>query len=55
LDATDAALAAGALAQEAVDLVTELSTQVATLIAALKEQIAALTKLVIKIQKKVKA
>jgi hypothetical protein len=55
LDATEAATLAGALAQEAVDAVADLSTQVATLIAALKKQITTLTNLVIKIQKKVKA
>ena len=55
LDATEAATLAGALAQEAVDAVAELSTQVATLIDALKKQITTLTNLVIKIQKKVKA
>ena len=55
LDATEAATLAGALAQEAVDAVAELSTQVATLIAALKDQITKLTNLVVKIQKKVKA
>jgi hypothetical protein len=61
-DATDAALsaaeaaeAATAMAQEAVDAVAELSTQVASLISELKAQITALTKLVVKIQKKVKA
>ena len=46
LDATEAATLAGALAQEAVDAVAELSAQVATLIKALKKQITALTKLV---------
>jgi len=55
LDATEAATLAGALAQEAVDAVADLSTQVATLIAELKKQITTLTNLVIKIQKKVKA
>ncbi len=61
-DATDAALsaaeaaeAATAMAQEAVDAVAELSTQVAGLISELKAQITALTKLVVKIQKQVKA
>jgi len=43
------------LAQEAVDAVADLSTQVAKLIAELKKQITTLTNLVIKIQKKVKA
>jgi hypothetical protein len=55
LDATEAATLAGALAQEAVDAVADLSAQVATLISALKKQITTLTNLVIKIQKKVKA
>ena len=60
--ATDAALAASKAAdaatlqaQAAVDAVAALSTQVATLIASLKKQITDLTKLIIKIQKKVKA
>ena len=60
--ATDAALAAAvaadaatAQAQAAADAVAALSAQVATLIASLKNQITALTKLVIKIQKKVRA
>jgi trimeric autotransporter adhesin len=55
LAATKAAEAATLKAQEAVDAVATLSTQVATLIASLKSQITALTKLVIKIQKKVRA
>ena len=61
-DATDAALAAAdaadeatAKAQEAVDAVATLSAEVAKLIAGLKAQITTLTKLVLKIQKKVKA
>jgi hypothetical protein len=61
-DATDAALsaaeaaeAATAMAQEAVDAVAELSTQVTKLISELKAQLTALTNLVVKIQKKVKA
>ena len=61
-DATDAALsaaeaaeAATAMAQEAVDAVAELSAQVASLIAELKAQLTALTNLVVKISKKVKA
>jgi len=61
-DATDAALsaaeaaeAATAMAQEAVDAVAELSAQVTSLISALRAQITALTNLVVKIQKKVKA
>jgi len=61
-DATDAALsaaeaaeAATAMAQEAVDAVAELSTKVTSLISELKAQITALTNLIVKIQKKVKA
>ncbi len=60
--ATDAALAASkaadaatAQAQAAVDAVAALSAQVATLIASLKKQLTALTALVVKIQKKVRA
>jgi hypothetical protein len=60
--ATDAALAASKAAeaatvsaQAAVDAVAKLSTEVATLIAALRKQITYLTNLVIKIQKKVRA
>lgn len=60
--ATDAALAASKAAdaatvqaQAAVDAVAALSAQVATLIASLKKQIVALTQLVVKIQKKVRA
>jgi hypothetical protein len=60
--ATDAALAASKAAeaatvsaQAAVDAVTKLSADVAILVAGLKKQIAALTALVIKISKKVKA
>ena len=60
--ATDAALAASKAAdaatlqaQAAVDAVAALSTQVAALMASLKKQITALTKMVMKIQKKVKA
>jgi hypothetical protein len=53
--ATKAADAATLKAQEAVDAVTALSAQVATLIAGLKKQITYLTNLVIKIQKKVRA
>jgi hypothetical protein len=60
--ATDAALAASKAAdaatlqaQAAVDAVAALSAQVATLIASLRKQITALTNLVIKIQKKVRA
>jgi trimeric autotransporter adhesin len=55
LEAAKAADAATAMAQQASDAVAALSTQVATLMASLKKQIAALTKLVIKIQKKVRA
>jgi hypothetical protein len=51
-EATDAATAA---AQDAADAVAALSAQVATLISSLKAQLTALTNLVIKIQKKVKA
>ena len=53
--ATKAADAATAKAQEAVAAVSALSAQVATLIASLKKQLTALTALVVKIQKKVKA
>jgi len=49
LDATTAAEAAGALAQEAVDLVTELSAEVTKLMTALKAQIDSLTTLVTKL------
>jgi hypothetical protein len=55
LAASKAADAATVSAQAAVDAVAKLSTEVATLIASLKKQITALTALVIKIQKKVKA
>jgi len=51
-EAGDAATAA---AQDAADAVAALSTQVSEMISALKKQITALTNLVIKIQKKVKA
>ena len=61
-DATDAALAAAdeaalatQAAEDAVAAVAELSAKVDSLIKALKAQITTLTKLVIKIQKKVKA
>ena len=54
LDATEAATLAGALAQEAVDAVADLSVEVTKLIGALKAQITKLTNLVIKIQKKIK-
>jgi len=53
--AAEAADAATAAAQDAADAVAALSTQVAEMIAALKKQITALTNLVIKIQKKVRA
>jgi len=53
--AAEAADAATAAAQDAADAVAALSTQVAEMIDALKKQITALTNLVIKIQKKVKA
>jgi hypothetical protein len=53
--ATDAANSAAEAAQAATDAVAALSTQVASLIAGLKSQLTALTNLVIKIQKKVKA
>jgi hypothetical protein len=53
--AAEAADAATAAAQDAADAVAALSTQMAALIAQLKSQLTALTNLVIKIQKKVKA
>jgi hypothetical protein len=53
--AAEAADAATAAAQDAADAVAALSTQVSEMIGALKKQITALTNLVIKIQKKVKA
>jgi hypothetical protein len=53
--AAEAADAATAAAQDAADAVAALSTQVSEMIAALRKQITALTNLVIKIQKKVKA
>jgi hypothetical protein len=53
--AAEAADAATAAAQDAADAVAALSTQVSSAIDALKKQIVALTNLVIKIQKKVKA
>jgi hypothetical protein len=53
--AADAADAATAAAQDASDAVAELSTSVLKVIASLKKQLTALTNLVIKIQKKVKA
>jgi trimeric autotransporter adhesin len=51
----EAADAATAAAQDAADAVAVLSTQVSEMVSALKKQITALTNLVIKIQKKVKA
>ncbi len=54
-DATDAANAAVEAAQAASDAVAALATQVATLISGLKAQLTALTNLIIKIQKKLKA
>jgi hypothetical protein len=53
--AAEAADAATAAAQDAADAVAALSTQVSEMVSALKKQITALTNLVIKIQKKVKA
>ena len=53
--AAEAADAATAAAQDASDAVAALSLQVAALMSALKKQITALTNLIIKIQKKVKA
>jgi protocatechuate 3,4-dioxygenase beta subunit len=53
--AAEAADAATAAAQDAADAVAALSAQVATMIAGLKAQLTALTNLIIKIQKKVKA
>ena len=53
--AAEAADAATAAAQDAADAVAALSTQVSEMINSLKKQITALTNLVIKIQKKVKA
>jgi hypothetical protein len=53
--ATKAADAATAKAQEAVTAVATLSAQVSTLIASLQKQLKALTSLIVKIQKKVRA
>jgi hypothetical protein len=53
--AAEAADAATAAAQDAADAVAALSTQVSEMVSALKKQITALTNLVIKIQKKVRA
>jgi len=55
VSAGDAADAATAAAQDAADAVAALAVQVADLIKGLKAQLTALTNLVIKIQKKVKA
>jgi protocatechuate 3,4-dioxygenase beta subunit len=55
LAAADAADAATAAAQDASDAVAALSATVAKLVTSLKAQIASLTNLVIKIQKKVRA
>jgi hypothetical protein len=54
-DAANAATDAANAAAEAADAATALSAQVASLISGLKSQLTALTNLVIKIQKKVKA
>jgi len=53
--AAEAADAATAAAQDAADAVAALATQVSEMMDAMKKQITALTNLVIKIQKKVKA
>ncbi len=53
--AAEAADAATAAAQDAADAVAALSAQVSSLISGLKSQLTALTNLVIKIQKKVRA
>ena len=53
--AAEAADAATAAAQDAADAVAALAAQVSTMISALKKQLIALTNLVIKIQKKVRA
>jgi hypothetical protein len=53
--AAEAADAATAAAQDAADAVAALSTSVSAMVSDLKKQITALTNLVIKIQKKVKA
>jgi flagellin-like hook-associated protein FlgL len=53
--AAEAADAATAAAQDAADAVAALATQVATYISNLRKQITALTNLVVKIQKKVRA
>jgi len=53
--AAEAADAATAAAQDAADAVAALSAQVSTMMSSLKAQLTALTNLVIKIQKKVKA
>jgi hypothetical protein len=54
-DAANAAAEAADAAQDAADAVAALSTQVSEMVNALKKQITALTNLVIKIQKKVRA
>jgi len=53
--AAEAADAATAAAQDAADAVAALSAQVSSMMSSLKAQLTALTNLVIKIQKKVKA
>jgi hypothetical protein len=53
--AAEAADAATAAAQDAADAVAALATQVAEMMDAMKKQITALTNIIIKIQKKVKA
>jgi hypothetical protein len=53
--AAEAADAATAAAQDAADAVAALSTQVSEMMAAMKKQITALTNIIVKIQKKVKA
>ena len=55
LDAVDAANAATAAANAASDAVAALATQMATALSGIKAQITALTNLIVKIQKKVKA
>jgi hypothetical protein len=53
--AAEAADAATAAAQDAADAVAALSASVATMMASLRKQITALTNIIVKIQKKVKA
>ena len=55
LDAVDAANSATAAANAASDAVAALATQMATALSGIKAQITALTNLIVKIQKKVKA